>query len=89
MKTKTGFLALFLTIWNMSRALKYKQVVKALKYFGYIENRQKGSHIIFENSYGKITVVPKHSNGEVMAGTVGKICRDIDVLYDDFKMRIK
>lgn len=73
----------------MSRALKYKQVVKALKYFGYIENRQKGSHIIFENSYGKITVVPKHSKGEVMAGTVGKICRDIDVLYDDFKMHIK
>lgn len=73
----------------MSKALKYKQVVKALKYFGYIENRQKGSHIIFKNSSGKITVVPKHSNGEVMAGTVGKICKDIDVLYDDFQASIK
>lgn len=73
----------------MSRALKYKQVVKALEYFGYIKNRQKGSHIIFINNTGKITVIPKHGNGEVMAGTVGKICRDIDVSCNDFEKHIK
>ncbi len=73
----------------MSRALKYKQVVKALEYFGYFKTRQKGSHVIFVNEIGKITVVPKHSNGEVMAGTVGKICRDIDVLYYEFEKHIK
>ncbi|HCC06416.1 TPA: hypothetical protein DEP94_03625 [Candidatus Nomurabacteria bacterium] len=73
----------------MSRALKYKQVIKALEYFGYIKTRQRGSHIIFVNNEGKITVVPKHTNGEVMAGTVGKICRDIDILYEEFEKHIR
>lgn len=73
----------------MARALKYKQVIKALEYFGYFKERQKGSHVIFVNSEGRITVVPKHGNGEVMAGTVGKICRDIEVLFSDFEKHIK
>ena len=72
----------------MPRVLKFKEVVKALQKFGYFEERQKGSHIIFKHSNGKITVVPKHSNKEVMAGTVGKICRDIDVSFDDFEKSI-
>ncbi len=72
----------------MPRVLKYRQVVKALHAFGFTEERQKGSHIIFKNSKGKITVVPKHGNGEVMGGTVGKICRDIDVPFDDFERNI-
>lgn len=61
----------------MSRALKYKAVVPALCSFGYIEHRQKGSHVIFINEQGEITVVSKHSNGEVAGGTVHKICRDM------------
>lgn len=73
----------------MPRVLKFKQIVKALNILWYFEEHQKGSHIIFKHSEGKITVVPKHTNGEVMAGTVGKICRDIDVLYDDFEKYIK
>lgn len=73
----------------MPRVLKFKQIVKVLHILGYFEERQKGSHIIFKHNNGKITVVPKHTNGEVMAGTVGKICRDIDILYEDFDKYIK
>lgn len=72
----------------MPRVLKFKQIVKALNLLGYFEERQKGSHIIFKHANGKITVVPKHSNKEVMAGTVGKICKDIDVSFDDFEKGI-
>lgn len=54
----------------------------------FFEERQKGSHVIFKHSSGKITVVPKHSNKEVMAGTVGKICRDTDISFDDFEKNI-
>ncbi len=72
----------------MSRVLKYKQVVKALHYFGYFEQRQKGSHVIFMDKVGKITVVPKHSNGEVVSGTIHKICRDISVSFNDFEKGI-
>jgi len=79
-------LELFLIIWNMPKALKYKQIVSALNHFGYYEDRQKGSHVVFENQEGKVTVVPKHSNGEVMAGTVSKICRDIDIPYRTFEI---
>jgi predicted RNA binding protein YcfA (HicA-like mRNA interferase family) len=73
----------------MSRALKYKQVVRALGAFGYFEERQKGSHVIFLHHSGKITVVPKHAGGEVAGGTVGKICRDIGVTYADFEKHIR
>jgi predicted RNA binding protein YcfA (HicA-like mRNA interferase family) len=72
----------------MPKVLKFKQVVSALNHFGYYEKRQRGSHIIFENQEGKITVVPKHTNGEVMTGTVLKICRDIDIPYNVFEMHI-
>jgi predicted RNA binding protein YcfA (HicA-like mRNA interferase family) len=73
----------------MPRVLKYKFVVKALNSSGYFEERQKGSHVIFKNDKGEITVVPKHSNGEVSSGLVGKICRDIRVEYRDFEKLIK
>ncbi len=72
----------------MSRVLKYKHVVRALNHFGYFEHRQKGSHVIFLHKSGKVTVVPKHSNGEVAGGTVGKICRDINVSFDEFEKSI-
>ena len=72
----------------MPKAMKFKDVVKALNAFGYYEARQKGSHVIFKNSEGKITVVPKHSNKEVVLGTVGKICKDIDVPFVQFEEKV-
>lgn len=73
----------------MSRTLKYRQVVRALHQLGYFEKRQKGSHVIFMNVRGEVTVVPKHSNGEVVGGTVGKICRDIGVSFQEFEQALK
>jgi predicted RNA binding protein YcfA (HicA-like mRNA interferase family) len=72
----------------MSRALKYKHVVRALYHLGYFVDRQKGSHVMFKNVRGQITVVPKHSNGEVVSGTVNKICKDIGVSFEDFEKGI-
>ena len=73
----------------MPRVLTFKQTVKALNALGYTKERQKGSHVIFKNVSGGITVVPKHSNGEVVAGTVGKICRDIGVTFEEFERVIR
>ena len=43
-------------------ALTAKKVVKALKKLGFVEDRQKGSHLILINSAtGKRVVVPVHS----------------------------
>ena len=44
---------------------------------------------MFINKEGKVTVVPKHSNGEVVSGTVNKICRDIGVSFGDFEKGIE
>ncbi len=68
----------------MSKVLKYKTIVTILHTLGYTEHRQKGSHVIFVHSNGKITVVPKHSNGEVAGGTVHKICKDVGVPFNEF-----
>jgi predicted RNA binding protein YcfA (HicA-like mRNA interferase family) len=69
----------------MPRAIKFKILINVLNKLGYFEERQKGSHIIFKNISGHITVVPKHSNGEVRGGTLGKILRDIEIKNDEFE----
>jgi predicted RNA binding protein YcfA (HicA-like mRNA interferase family) len=69
----------------MSKAVKFKLLIKVLNSLGYFEKRQKGSHIIYENSLGEITVVPKHSNKEVRAGTLSKILRDVEITNAEFE----
>ena len=69
----------------MPKVIKFKILIRVLNELGYYEERQKGSHIIFKNISGKITVVPKHSNGEVRGGTLGKIQRDIEISNDEFE----
>lgn len=68
----------------MPRPAKYKQITKVLKLLGYIEIRQKGSHVIFENKKGSITVVPNHGNKDVSHGLIKKICDDVNIDIKDF-----
>lgn len=45
---------------------KAKEILKALKALGFVEVRQKGSHIILQHPDGRRTIVPFHP------GTFGK-----------------
>ena len=62
-----------------------REVVKALKKFGYEQDRQKGSHIVLrQTSYPHRRVtVPDHK--EVAKGTLRAIIREVGLTVDEFK----
>ncbi|MFH1327655.1 MAG: type II toxin-antitoxin system HicA family toxin [Candidatus Bathyarchaeota archaeon] len=65
--------------------LSGKEVAKALKKAGFVEKRQRGSHVIMvkETPQGKIpTVVPMHK--EVDTGTLLEIIRQSKMSRDEF-----
>lgn len=65
--------------------LSGKEVLKVLKKAGFVEMRQRGSHVIMikETPQGKIpTVVPMHK--EVDTGTLLEIIRQCKMTRDEF-----
>ena len=68
----------------VSRPLPYRKVHKRLIELGFQPIRQKGSHVFFENSEGRTTVVPKHKGEDIGRGLIRKICKDIGIDPVDF-----
>jgi predicted RNA binding protein YcfA (HicA-like mRNA interferase family) len=65
--------------------LSGQELIKILKIFGFLEVRQKGSHIILKKltDHGEIgTVVPDHK--ELQEGTVRSVLRQAKISVDDF-----
>jgi len=44
----------------MLNSVKTRKVISALRNLGFEEIRQKGSHIFFEHSDGRTTIIPLH-----------------------------
>ncbi|MFH1587352.1 MAG: type II toxin-antitoxin system HicA family toxin [Candidatus Diapherotrites archaeon] len=44
----------------MLSSVKTRKVISALRNLGFEEIRQKGSHIFFEHSDGRTTIIPLH-----------------------------
>jgi len=67
-------------------ALTAKKVVKALKKLGFVEDRQKGSHLILINSAtGKRVVVPVHSGKTIKKPLLKSIIEeDAGLNVEDF-----
>lgn len=61
-----------------------KEMVKLLIFLGFIQIRQKGSHIFFAHPDGRTTVVPCH-NDDLGRGLIRKILRDIDLSVPDYE----
>lgn len=58
-------------------SLNSKKVIKALKKAGFIEDRQKGSHLVLVNSLtGKRTVVPIHAGKTIKKPLLQSIIED-------------
>jgi len=55
-----------------------KQMVKLILLLGFVEVRQKGSHVFFAHPDGRTTVVPCH-NEDLSRGLLRKILKDIDL----------
>lgn len=57
---------------------------KLLYHVGFIRKRQKGSHVFFQHSDGRATVVPFHAGEDIGRGLLRKILRDIGMEPEGF-----
>ena len=62
-----------------------RKLVKILKKEGFIEIRQKGSHLRMEHPDGRKTTVPVHHGESVGVGLLGKIIKDAQIPEDLFR----
>lgn len=65
--------------------LQAKEVVRALKRLGFIEDRQNGSHLVMWNlKTGARTVVPMHFGKTLKRGLLFGIIKDAQISVEDF-----
>lgn len=69
--------------------LKFRELKKTLKAFGYVPMRQKGSHVIFANENGSILSVPNHPRKTIGKGLLKQYIRDMDITIDEFLKQAK
>ena len=55
--------------------LTAKELAKILKKLGFEFKRQEGSHMFFEHSDGRTTVVPNHPGEEIDRGLLNEIIK--------------
>ena len=61
-----------------------------MKKAGFVEKRQKGSHLtMWRESDKRRVTVPIHPGREVLIGTLRSILRDADISVDDFRTLVK
>jgi len=64
--------------------IKAKELIKILKKTGFIEKRQKGSHIFLSHIDGRTTVVPLHPGKLIGVGLLRSILHDVKLSPEDF-----
>ena len=62
-----------------------KEFSKILKKLGFDFKRQQGSHMFFEHSDGRTTVIPNHPGEEIDRGLLNKIIKhDLQISREEF-----
>ena len=64
--------------------LKAREIIRVLKQIGFVAVRQKGSHIFFEHSDGRTTLVSVHGSEDIGRGLLRQILREINVSPEEF-----
>ncbi|MEN6627330.1 MAG: type II toxin-antitoxin system HicA family toxin [Candidatus Sumerlaeia bacterium] len=64
--------------------LKPREVIALLEHLGFLEVRQRGSHIQFRHPDGRGTTVPVHVGRDISPTLLKKIARDIELTIEDF-----
>ena len=64
--------------------LKPREVVKILEALGFVNVRQRGSHIQYRHADGRCTTVPFHSGRDISPILLKQIVKDIGLTMDDF-----
>ena len=66
------------------------ELIRVLKKAGFVEKRQKGSHLtMWRESDKRRATVPVHPGREVMIGTLRGILRDADISAENFRALLK
>lgn len=65
--------------------IKSRELIKVLKKLGFLEIRQKGSHLFLSHIDGRTTVVPIHPSKQLGVGLLRSIIHDIRLSPEDFK----
>jgi predicted RNA binding protein YcfA (HicA-like mRNA interferase family) len=62
-----------------------EETIRALERLGFVQARQRGSHIVLKKQVGgeRVCVVPLHSR-QLAIGTLRSILRQADVTPDEF-----
>ncbi len=75
---------------DKSPRIRCDELVRVLKKAGFVEKRQKGSHLTMWRETDKRRVtVPIHAGREVPIGTLRSILRDANISADDFRSLLK
>ena len=69
-------------------ALTGKELLKLLKKAGFLEVRQKGSHVFLRHPDGRATVVPIHAGETIGPGLLSKILKDTELTKNDLQKLI-
>ncbi|OGU40837.1 MAG: hypothetical protein A2X61_15795 [Ignavibacteria bacterium GWB2_35_12] len=71
----------------MSRypVLKPHELIKVLKFLGFEEIRQKGSHKQFRNSDGRTTTVPIHKGRDISPILLRQIMKEINIELEELQ----
>lgn len=65
--------------------LTAREVAKILEKLGFVFKRQKGSHMFFEHSDGRTTVIPNHPSEKIDRGLLNKIIKhDLQISREEF-----
>jgi len=70
--------------------IRCEELVRILKKAGFIEKRQKGSHLtMWRESDKRRVTIPVHPGREVPIGTLRSILRDANISVDNFRALLK
>ncbi len=65
--------------------LDAREMAKILKKLGFELKRQEGSHMFFEHSDGRTTVIPNHPGEDLDRGLLNKIIKhDLQITGEEF-----
>lgn len=66
--------------------LKPREVILILERLGFVQVRQRGSHIQFRHLDGRATTVPNHKGRDISPLLLKQILKDIKVDIEQFLM---
>lgn len=64
--------------------LKARDIMRVLRLLGFEAMRQSGSHIFFQHSDGRTTLIPRHDREDIGRGLLRQILREIEMTPEQF-----